>query len=263
MSVLLLLLSTTANAWGPVGHRAVAEIAQRHLDMRSKRQIDDLLGGRALADVANWPDWIRSDPAARANGTIHPEWHYTSVPDGSPTIPTDGGVLWAIAHNRDVLGSKDVSTAERRTALAWLVHLVGDIHQPLHVGRSEDRGGNTQIVTYQGDLTNLHKVWDEDLIDHERWSYTELATYLDHASDTQLEQWSADAPMVWAQESLALRGLVYDMRDGRRFPEGQTNCVQDRPCALAWDYRFRAWPVVEQRLLQAGIRLAAILDQVL
>ncbi len=238
----MVLATPEAAAWGPTGHRVVAEIAWQQVSPKTRRALGKILGAHTLAERSTWPDWIRSDPTQSHTAPRH----YMSIPDdGAVGEPEEPHILWAIEQAEVALADTGRETSERLEALSWLVHLVGDVHQPLHVGRSDDRGGNMVFVEWMGRQSNLHHVWDEDMIDFEQWSYTELASLL--GGRPAPAAWSTDPPTAWAQESFELRSMVYDIGDSK----------------LAWEYRYRAWPVVERRLQQAGVRLAARLDALL
>ena len=135
---------------------------------------------------------------------------------------------------------------ERAKALRFLAHFIGDLHQPLHVGRRDDRGGNEILVTWQGEVSNLHHVWDSDMIDATRLSFSEYAEFIDHASDEEIAAWQGSTLLDWIAESGALREQVYDIGFGR----------------LGADYSYRNLPVVERRMLQAGVRLAGLLNSI-
>ncbi len=235
-----------AAAWGATGHRTVGEIAQHHLTAAAARRIAVLLDGDSLAEIADWADDIRSDPAWKRASP----WHYIDVEDdqtlaSAPRSPA-GDVLWALEHFEGVLRDPAASTAERAEALRFYVHFVGDVHQPLHVGRHADQGGNTIDVTWFGAPRNLHQVWDDAMIDSTDLSFTELTRFLDDPTPAEVAAWQADPYATWIAESKALRGLVYDIGDGR----------------LSWRYRFRTLPTLKHRLLQAGVRLAGKLNDI-
>jgi hypothetical protein len=136
---------------------------------------------------------------------------------------------------------------ERSEALKFLIHFVGDIHQPLHVGRRADAGGNKIDLTMNGEKNNLHWLWDAILINDMGMSYTELAHALDHPTAEQIKTWQAATVADWANDSFVLRPQVYD------FPaEGKLNYL----------YSFKNWPVVREQLLKAGIRLAGLLNSI-
>ena len=245
--LLALACAPKASAWGPTGHRAVGRVAERHLSPAAARAVKDLLAPEQLAYVTTWSDEIRSEPEwSKAD-----PWHYTTVPDGQ-TIDTAtrnpaGNVLEAIARFEKVLADGTAPRVERVQALKWLAHLIGDLHQPMHVGRGDDRGGNETVVLWFGEPSNLHSVWDGKLVENSELSFTELAELVDHATPDEVRLWQATRPADWARESLELRGAVYAIGDRR----------------LSWRYVHDHWPVVQRRILQAGVRLAATLERLL
>jgi hypothetical protein len=245
--VLSFTITPGAVAWGPTGHRAVARIAEHHLNPQAARAVNDLLAPEQLAFVANWADEIRSEPEWAKAET----WHWVTIPDaqtydGQNKSPT-GDILEAIARFEKVLGDRAAPGRERTQALKWLTHLVGDLHQPLHVGRGDDRGGNEVLVLWFNEPTNLHSVWDGKLIETSELSFTELAEMLDHPTPAQVRDWQAGGPLEWARESQELRSACYQLGDRR----------------LSYRYIHDHWPTVQRRLLQAGVRLASILNRLL
>jgi hypothetical protein len=243
-----------AFAWGVEGHRIVAEIAQRHLTPTARARVEELLGSQSLPRVSTWADEVRSNHSYDYMKT----WHYTSVEDGQHYAQSEkaatGDVVTAIVNAEDKLRDTSAAKNERVEALKMLVHFIGDLHQPLHVGRKDDEGGNRIRVEFFGQSMNLHHVWDSGLIDRENLSYTEFADFLDHASAQDLQTWSHDTLTEWTDESVALRSLVYD------FSGPDSSAKQP---VLGYEYRDRVIKPLEQRLLQAGIRLAARLNALL
>jgi hypothetical protein len=254
--VLPALLSGTAHAWGATGHRVVGEIAERHISKRTRTALTAILGAdpadscsTSLARAANWPDEIRSDPAWTARDPDAAKRHYINAPPDQPIArPAEGENIWAaIELYQARVADPALPTEERRQAICWLTHLVGDAHQPLHAGYAHDWGGNKVNVSFFDEKTNLHSVWDEYLIDRTHLSYTELADFIDHASPAQIAAWRAAPVQVWLQESRDLMADAYDVGDH----------------FLSYSYVWRQTPVVEARLLQGGHRLAELLDQAL
>jgi len=151
---LALLAPASAFAWGQCGHRVVGHLADERLDPAVAAKVKELLGGETLAMVSNWADEVRTDPRYHKGS-----WHYTSVPDGETYADKERGggegkedIVQAIALNLKILGDAERSKEERGIALRWIAHLVGDLHQPLHVGRSEDKGGNTIICRWSAEF---------------------------------------------------------------------------------------------------------------
>lgn len=238
-------VSATSVAWSPTGHRVVGRIAEHHLTEPAARAVAGLLAPEQLAHVTTWPDEIRSEPDwAKADA-----WHYVTIPDGQtyesgPKNPA-GDVLEAIARFEGVLADRTAPRIERVQALKWLSHLVGDLHQPLHVGRGDDHGGNDVMVLWFGEPGNLHSVWDDKLIESSQLSFSELADMLDHPTPELLRDWQVGGPRDWARESQELRARCYELGDRK----------------LAFRYVHDQWPTVQRRLLQAGIRLAGELNR--
>jgi hypothetical protein len=236
-----------AMAWGPTGHRAVGRIAERHLTPKAASAVAGLLAPEQLAYVTTWADEIRSEPDW-AKGD---PWHWVTVPDGqtyetTPKNP-EGDVLEAIARFERTLADRNAPRQERVQALKWLSHLVGDLHQPLHVGRGDDRGGNEVMVLWFSEPSNLHWVWDGKIIESTELSFSELAGLLDHATPEQRRDWQSSGPRDWARESQQLRDACYQLGDRK----------------LSFRYIHDHWPTVQRRLLQAGVRLAGELNRLL
>src|SRR6476619_6085279 len=174
------VLPSPAFAWGKTGHRVVAAIADTQLSGLARAHVEEILGrGESLDEAANWPDEMRSAPGQFWQKTATP-WHYVTL-NGIiyDHTPAEGDALEALSHYRDVLRDPRATLAEKQTALRFIVHLVGDLHQPLHVGKCCDRGGNEVKVKWFGRDLNLHSVWDSALVDEEQLSFTEMAAKLD------------------------------------------------------------------------------------
>lgn len=248
-----LIFVSSALAWGPTGHRAVGLIAERHVQPQTLVAIQALMGPESLARASTWPDEIRSDPAWGEREPHGWRQHFINAERGEDLpVETTGSddpqhtnILSAFRRYRRVLADPTAPTEDRQVALRWIVHLVGDAHQPLHAGHGSDRGGNSVAVAWFDEKTNLHKVWDEHLLDHTKLSYTELVDFIDHPTRDQVEAWAPTRMPAWLTESRALLPTCYDIGEGR----------------LSWSYAWKATPIMEERVLQAGVRLAAILDE--
>ena len=242
-----------ALAWGKAGHRVVAAIADQQLSGLARAHVKEIIGVESLDEAANWPDEMRSDPAPFWRKTATP-WHYVTL-DGITYdhAPPEGDALEALLKFRATLQDPAASLADKQLALRFVVHLVGDLHQPLHVGKCCDRGGNEVKVTWFGKPTNLHAVWDSALVDDEQLSFTELAAKLErHTSNDDVIAWWDINPRDWISESAQLRETLYPApsNDPKKLPE------------LSYAYVYRFTPVMEQRLKQAGVRLAAYLNDI-
>ena len=162
--VLLLIAPSSVLAWGANGHRVVGRIAANHLTSEAAVAVASLVGSEGLDQASTWGDEIRNDPNWQPPLKNPSPWHYISI-DDLETLETtarnpDGDVLEAIERFSAVLRDGQATRPAKQEALRFLVHFVGDVHQPLHVGRRADLGGNTVEVTLFGEKTNLHSVWD-------------------------------------------------------------------------------------------------------
>lgn len=246
-----LLISQSAFCWGLTGHRVVGEIAQAHLSKKAKKELKKLIGRESLAWWANWPDFIKSD----STWNHASKWHYVDLPghmekekfiEDLKKLP--GKNLYTqIPAMIAELKNKSLPLEQRRNALAFLVHLVGDLHQPLHVGRDEDQGGNKIVVYWFGDKTNLHSVWDSKFIESQEYSYTEYAKLLDIADPAQVKAWQSSSLEEWFYESHVASDAIYD---------GSPNEAK-----LSYSYNFKFQNMLNQQLLKGGVRLAALLNQ--
>jgi len=240
-----------ALAWGQTGHRVTAAIADRHLSGVARAHVRLLLGSESLAEAATWPDDMRSDPAEFWQKTASP-WHYVTVPAGSTRAaagaPPEGDAVTALERFARVLRDPAASAADKRLALRFTIHIIGDLHQPLHAGRPGDRGGNDVKVSWFGAPSNLHSVWDSGMIDSRQLSHSELADWLAGAiTPEQVIAWSDPDPETWIAESVALRETLY--------PEG----VNPK---LSYAYAYRHGDELDGRLSRGGVRIAAYLNRI-
>jgi len=242
---LLLNLSMTIFPWGKTGHRVVGEIAQKNLNRKSLNGVQLLIGQKSLAQVSNWGDDVRDDP----NWKQSLSWHFVDIPKGKRyrDLPEDQNVdiVEAIQRFQKELASPQSGKKQKIIALKWLVHLIGDIHQPLHTGIPGDQGGNLVDVHWFGKKTNLHKVWDEHCIDDELLSFREYADFLNQLPYSKIQSLQKAEIYEWVQESRSYLDLVYEIGDKK----------------LSYPYRSKIRPVIEKRMLEAGIRLAGVLNR--
>jgi hypothetical protein len=238
---------THSRFWGQTGHRVVGLVAERHLTKKAKANIEKILGGESLAMVSNYMDFIKSDPTYKH---MDP-WHYCTIPDGQTYeqagTPSEGDVIATIERLKVELKNKQFTDGDEAFAIKMLAHLVGDIHQPLHVGNGNDRGGNDVKLKYFWESSNLHRVWDSDMIDSQQLSYTEFADWVDTEDKATVATWQKNVTTDWAYESMGLRKQVYNL------PED---------LSLSYRYNFDNIDAVKLRLVQAGVRLAGLLNEI-
>jgi hypothetical protein len=237
-----LLLSTTAYAWGSEGHQVIARLSQAQLSPAARKEVDRLLAlepGATLASVSTWPDEHRNPATA--------PWHYVNFPrdtcsyDAERDCPDGRCVIGAINRQTEILAS-GASDEQRLTALKYVVHFVGDVHQPLHAGYGDDRGGNSYQLQAFMRGSNLHALWDFGLIENLHEDVDALTARL---AKVPAETVGFDAAGI-AEESCHIVG-------GAGFYPG-------RKIDAAYIEKFT--PVLEQRLALAGARLAALLNRI-
>lgn len=248
---LLLLVVQNVFAWGTSGHKIVAQIAENNLKPAAKARIQALLSGVSLADVSTWADSIRG----RAEWKFTSTWHYVNIPDGlsyeDSDHDTNGDVITAITELTQVLKDKTANSIDQQSALKLIVHFVGDIHQPLHVGKSDDRGGNNITVVYEGKSVNLHSLWDSVLINKQNMGYTEYARYLENQFRDPSNEGEAFSFKKIVSESMKSRPMIYDF-----------SLAFFEPIILTNTYLGRNLNNLNNRLFLGGKRLANLLNSI-
>lgn len=241
-------LTTPDILWGKTGHRVVGELASQRISKRTLKKINSLLDGESLAQVSTFGDEIKADKRYRS----YNPWHYANVKtdetytDGKKK--EEGDIVLAIQKCIQILKNPLSSRADKQFYLKLLVHFVGDLHQPMHLGKPSDRGGNDVELKWFGRNTNLHRLWDSNMIDDYGMSYTELTANLPKLKAAELKQ-IAQAPLiVWVNESHDLAKQIYSS-----LPENRN---------LAYRYSYDHFETVRMQLLKAGVRLAALLDDI-
>lgn len=270
---LLVMLPGVALAWGQTGHRVVGELAERHVDRATLLELRRLLPEAGLAEVSTWADDIRSNPRWSCGTPLHYVTVARETSWGGP--PAEGDAVVAVVAFGDVLADPTRPDEDRANAVRWLVHLLGDLHQPLHAGFGCDRGANNVWVSWFGERSNLHKVWDEEVIDDELLSFSDKTRFLDDATASEVAGWQAVGPLGWVDGAQSLQPVVYQTD-----PSKECTCVPcvelsgappacaaeacasflSEPPALSYPYRDAAQEVIDAQLRRGGARLAALLD---
>jgi len=235
--------------WSDTGHRVVGEIANKYLKHRTKRKIKKLLKGKSLAFVSTYADEIKSDK--RYNEFY--SWHFINIPlDGdyeSSKKNPDGDLATGIKHCKKLILNKDSSEADKIFYLKMLVHLIGDLHQPMHIGLEEDRGGNDFKVQWHYKDSNMHRVWDSEMINQFNMGYIELAENADILTKTEINNIQQGSVIDWVNETHELTRNVY-----------ANVTVGDN---LRYEYSYENFQIVRNQLQIAGIRLAKVLNDIL
>ncbi|MES2417836.1 MAG: S1/P1 nuclease [Bacteroidota bacterium] len=249
----LAYLPFTAGAWGVLGHRIVGEIADFYLNAKARKAVQQILGSESLPMAANWGDFIKSDTSYNYLSN----WHYVNLPANLSKEATFSFLeqeTGANIYNKtnemiEVLKNANSTSDQKKLALRMLIHLMGDMHQPMHTARKEDLGGNKVQLTWFGEKSNLHRVWDESLIDFQQLSFTEYAKAINHTTKQQVNDW----------QQASLKDCVFESYQicNRIYATGVKN--DDR---LSYRYNFDWINTVNEQLLKGGVRLAKVLNDI-
>lgn len=252
LPALVFLLPFQTMAWGKLGHRVTGGIAEKYLSAKAKKAVQDILGTESMAIASNWADFIKADPAYNYLSS----WHYADLPGGLTAAQFTGYLKKDTSV--DAYTKLNFITAQLRLPglakdkkllyLRLLIHLIGDIHQPMHVAHPEDKGGNDIRVFWFGAASNLHRVWDENLIEFQGLSYTEYIAAINHPTATQVKRWQGQSLADWMFETYQDAGQLY-----------QEIHPDDK---LSYAYDFKHVAMMNELLLKAGVRLAAVLNKI-
>ena len=249
-------LPFSSMAWGALGHRIVGQIADSYLTAAAKKAITKILGTESIALASTWPDFIKSDTSfAYLN-----KWHYVNLKAGmslqevtdflDKDTATDANTKINFLIKQ--LKNKQLTPTNKTMYLRLLIHIVGDVHQPLHVGREEDLGGNKIKISWFGAYSNLHRLWDEQLIGGQQLSFTEYTTAINFCTPVQKNLWQKQGVKVWLYESYQIVNKIYAYSD-------TTSGVK---LDYGYEYNFKWISTVNAQLLKGGIRLSGILNKI-
>lgn len=244
------------HAWSKTGHRIIAGIAENHLDRKAKKELKKLIGDHSLAYWSTWADLIKQDTTGKWQQAD--PWHYINFPGNLNRSAFDlllqqqsskENLYNKIVFFYDQLHNKNLNKATRTEALYFLVHLMGDVHQPMHVGRFEDLGGNRTKVEWFGKTTNLHALWDYDMIDHQKWSYSEFVSVLDVRQNYVGRGFDHGNFNEWFYDSYQCANIIY--------------AYQEQKPIKVYEYEYFFYDMLHQQLLKGGLRLARVLNDAL
>jgi hypothetical protein len=246
------ITSFSALAWGGQGHRMVAAIGQTRLTPEARDQVEQLLaleGKQSLSEIASWADYLRSsDPEL---GRRSASWHYVNIAedgcryDAPRHCKGDDCVVEQISRQGALLADTGLPAEQRLQALKFVVHFVGDIHQPMHAGKGADKGGNDHQLNLDGHGTNLHSLWDSGMIES---TGRDDASYLAHLLQLPAPALLPGNPVLWAENSCRLA-----LADGIYPPRGN----------LAADYIGKQMPLIDTQMRSGGEQLGRLLNQLL
>lgn len=245
--VLSLSFSQGVFAWGQLGHYVVGYLAQKQLKKSTLKKVNRVLAPMSVGRSGTWMDEIKSD---KSYDYLY-SWHYLTSEHGefNAAIQEKGGNAYeAINQLKADLKAGNLSAEEESKKLKMLIHIVEDIHQPLHVGTGDDKGGNDVKVEYFGRNSNLHTIWDTELIEGWNMSYTEIGDELYRRLNPSMISHYKDSTVEdWLKEAVALRPLIYKLPENKK---------------LSYNYGYDTRDAVEERLLAASVRLAQILEEI-
>jgi hypothetical protein len=252
LSLTGILASTPLFGWGAEGHVLVARLAAAHLTPAAAAQVQAILGPDAtLMSISSWADQVRN--SRRETGP----WHYVDIPinqrrlDMARDCKNGDCVIAKINEFRTVLADSAAPPVQRREALMFLVHFIGDMHQPLHSTDNHDRGGNDVRLDFFGRNSNLHSVWDSGLLSRMPAENELFAAWSKDLSNSHAKKWGRGTPRGWAEQThKAGVQVVYG-----KLPK-------DHP-AVTPQYEKLAQPLIRQQIERAAARLAATLNAAL
>lgn len=254
-----MLISTAAFAWGPKGHDIVAAIAEQNLTSKAKKNLNELLDGKSIVYYSSWMDNIQNSPYWKNGYNKTKTWHYANVDKGYTyqTMPKneDGDVVTALNKLTYELTENEANLTDSMKVdyVKMIIHLVGDLHCPMHAGRFSDRGGNAVKVKFFGQKTNIHSVWDSKFVESARkWSYTEWAKQLDRKDKKFKKAVVQGTYEEWFNKSVENAVEIYDYieRDEARAEK------------LSYQFVYDFSPMLEESLLLGGYRLAYVLNMI-
>lgn len=248
----LFYLPFQSMAWGLLGHRVIGQIAETYLNKKAAVEIKKILGNESMAMASNWADFIKSEPSYNYLNN----WHYINLPAGlkseqlSYALAQDTvtDAYTRIKFLQTELKNKALEQDKKQMYLKLLIHLVGDIHQPMHTGRFEDLGGNKIQLTWFGQNSNLHRIWDSDLIEYQQLSYTEYARSINFISKNELHNLQSQDVAHWVVDSYKISENLYaNVKSGDK---------------LSYRYIYDNIGTANQQLLKGGVHLAGILNSI-
>lgn len=254
LSVIILIATQPSFGWGQKAHDVVAAIAEANLNKKAEKKISEILDGKSMVYYSKWMDDLRNSPEWESHYKVTETWHFANVDEGKTydTMEPDpkGDVLvkteMIIA---ELTIYKELGDSVKREYLMMLIHMVGDMHCPMHAGRRTDRGGNSVTEYWFSQKTNLHAIWDTNMIESARtWSYTEWQENLDRTTKKEKEQIWAGTPRQWFDETVTAAAQIY--------------ATTPPNSNLSYQYMYNHNALLERQLLYAGYRLAHVLNTI-
>ncbi len=245
---LILIYISNCYGWGQKGHDVIAYIAECRLTKQTLSVLDSILDNKSIVYYSNWLDNASHTPEYAFTKT----WHYKNI-DATETYEEayeepKGNIVRALQEYIYKLSLKNITKEESAFAVKLIIHLMGDLHQPMHMGRLSDLGGNKHKVIYFNKDNNLHSVWDSSIVESgHKWSYTEWSNQLDrNLTDEEINQYVQGDINSWGKATYLIAQTIYDST-----PQYHK---------ISYDYIAKWTPVIETQFLKGGLRLADILN---
>lgn len=253
LAAALFYLPVQSMAWGTNGHRICGQIADSYLTPKARKAIQAILGNESVAMASNWADFIKSDQSYNYLSV----WHYVdfdkpyTYPEMQAYLKADTAVDAYTKMNFMIgeLKKKNLPKASQLLYLRMLIHIIEDVHQPMHTAHTADKGGNYVKVMWYDRETNLHSIWDSQLIDMQQLSFTEYATAINHTTTAQRIALQKAPVSQWLFESSQIAEKIYaDAKPGDKIN--------------TYRYNFEFIGTLNEQLLKGGVRLAGVLNQI-
>ena len=259
IGIIMTLNSIPSFGWGANGHDIVASIAEQNLTKKARKELNKLLGGKSIVYYSSWMDNIQNSPYWENGYNKTKTWHYANVDKGLTYQTMQKNENGDVVNGLEFLTKQmtdnydNLTDSMRVDYLKMIVHMVGDLHCPMHAGRLSDRGGNGTRVSWFRSETSLHSVWDSKMIDSARkWSYSEWTEQLDRADKKYRKEISNGTYEDWFAETVEGAAEIYD------YVESST----DRVPELSYQFVYDFSPLLEEQLMNAGYRLAHVLNTI-
>jgi len=253
LGVAIMYLPVQSMAWGTNGHRICGQIADSYLTPKARAAIKAILGDESIAITSNWADFIKSDPAYN----YLYNWHFINfdktltTPEMEAYLKADTAVDAYTKMNFLIaeLKNKTTTKTNKLLYLRMLIHIVEDVHQPLHTGHLSDKGGNDVKVMWYDKESNLHSIWDSQLIDAQQLSYTEYVSWINHTTIARRIELQKAPVSQWLFESNQIADKIYaDAKPGDKIN--------------TFKYNFKFIAILNDQLLKGGVRLAGVLNNI-
>ena len=259
MSIIMLMSNISAFGWGQKGHDVVAAIAEQHLTRKAKKAITEILDGKSIVYYSSWMDNIQNSPDWDKGYNKTKTWHYANVDKGE-TYQTmqkneNGDVITGLEFlTKELTENYDnLTDSTRADYVKMIVHMVGDMHCPMHAGRLSDRGGNGTKVKWFGQNTSLHSIWDSKIIESARkWGYKEWVEQLDRTDKKFKKEVMRGTYEEWFKETVEGAASIYEYVES----------MQKENTNLSYQFVYDFSPLLEDRLLVGGYRLAFVLNEI-